>query len=59
MKGYPCPYLSTTKGEFLEPQPSSMPTIAFVFEVHPGYIALVREQLFSEAKNEDPVHGIL
>jgi hypothetical protein len=48
IKVYPCPYLSTIQGEFLEPQPSSG------FELHPGYISLVREQPFSGAKNEDP-----
>jgi hypothetical protein len=54
MKGYPCPYLSTIQGEFLEPQPSSKPTTTSGFELHLGYIALVREQPFSGAENEDP-----
>jgi hypothetical protein len=54
MKGYPCPYLSTTQGEFLDSQPSSKPTTASSFELHPGYIALVQEQPFSGAKDEDP-----
>jgi hypothetical protein len=54
MKGYPCPYLSTIQGEFLEPQPSSKPTVASGFELHPGYIALVGEQPFSGAEDEDP-----
>jgi hypothetical protein len=54
MKGYPCPYLSTIHGEFLEPQPSSKPTTASSFELHPGYIALVWDQPFSEAEDEDP-----
>jgi hypothetical protein len=58
MKGYPCPYLSTIQGEFLEPQPSSKPTVASGFELHPGYIALVWEQPFSGAKDEDPYNHL-
>jgi hypothetical protein len=54
MNGYPCPYLSTIRGEFLEPQPSSKPNTTSSFEVHPGYIALLRAQPFSGAENEDP-----
>jgi len=54
MKSYPYPNLSTIQGEFLEPKPSSKPTITSGFKFHPSYIALVRKQSFFGAKNEDP-----
>jgi hypothetical protein len=53
MKGYPCLYLSTNQGEFLDPQPSSKPTTASGFELHPGYIAMVCEQLFNGAEKKE------
>jgi hypothetical protein len=48
--------LSAPKGEFLEPPQSSKPITTSGFELHPGFIAMVREQPFSGFNAENPYH---
>jgi len=50
--------LSTPKGEFLEPPPSSKPITASGYELSPGFIAMVREQTFSGLDYENPYHHL-
>ena len=50
--------LSAPSGEFLEPPQSSKPITALGFELHPGFIAMVREQFFSSFYNENPYHQL-
>ena len=50
--------LSAPSGEFLEPPQSSKPIIASGFELHPGFIAMVREQPLSGYELENPYHHI-
>ena len=45
---------SAPKGEFLKPPKSSKPITASGFELHPGFIAMVREQSFSGYDHENP-----
>ena len=44
------PQLSTPRGEFSEPLPSSSSS----YELNPGFIAMVRKRLFSGEIHEDP-----
>jgi hypothetical protein len=44
--------------EFVEPPQSSKPIIASSFELHPGFIAMVREQSFSGFDDENPYHHL-
>jgi len=46
--------LSAPKCEFLEPPKSYKPITASGFEVHPGFIAMVREKSFSGSDIENP-----
>ena len=46
--------LSAPKGEFIEPPQSSKPIIASSYELRLGFIAMVREQAFSELDYENP-----
>ena len=50
--------LSAPKGEFIEPPQSSMPNTASSYELHPGFIAMVREQAFSRLDCENPYHHL-
>ena len=50
--------LSAPKGEFVEPPQSLKPITASNFELHPGFIAMVREQTFSGYDNENPHHHL-
>jgi hypothetical protein len=45
---------SAPMGEDLEPPPSSLPIHAPRYELHPALIAMVREQSFSGAEEENP-----
>ena len=49
---------SALKGEFVEPPQSSKPITASIFELRPGFIAMVREQTFSGHDNENPYHHL-
>jgi hypothetical protein len=42
------------KGDHLEPPPSSHSIETSSYELHPDFIAMVREQSFSEDKDESP-----
>jgi hypothetical protein len=46
--------ISTPKGDHLEPPPSSHSITISSYELRPGFIAMVREQSFSEDKDESP-----
>jgi hypothetical protein len=46
--------LSAPKGQFLEPPQSSKPITASGYELHPGIIAMVREQTFPGFDDENP-----
>ena len=48
---------STSKGKFSEPPPK--PTFSSSYELHPGLIAMVRAQPFSEHDNKDPCNHLL
>jgi hypothetical protein len=50
--------LSAPKGEFVEPPQTSKPIIASSFKLHPGFIAMVREQTFSGYYCESPYHHL-
>ena len=50
--------LSAPKGEFLEPQQSSKPITASSYELHPSFIAKVREETFSGLDHENPYHHL-
>jgi hypothetical protein len=50
--------LSAPSVEFLEPPQSSKPMIASGFELHLGFIAMVREQTFSGYELENPYHHL-
>jgi hypothetical protein len=45
---------ATPKGDHLEPPLSSHSIETSSFELHPGFIAMVREQSFSGDKDESP-----
>jgi hypothetical protein len=46
--------ISTPKGDYLEPPPSSHSITTSSYELRPGFIAMVREQSFSGDKDESP-----
>ena len=50
--------LFAPKGEFLEPPQSSKPIIASSYELHPSFIAMVREQTFSRLDYEHSYHHL-
>jgi hypothetical protein len=50
--------LSATKCEFLEPPQSSKPITGFGYELHPGFIDMLREQPFSGFNDENPYHHL-
>ena len=50
--------LSTPKGEFVEPPQSSKLVTASSYELHPSFIAMVREQAFSGLDYENPYHHL-
>ena len=50
--------LFAPKGEFVEPPQSSKPIIASSYELHPGFIAMVREQTFLRLDYENPYHHL-
>jgi hypothetical protein len=49
---------SAPKDEFLESPQSSKPITTSSFELHPGFIAMVREQSFSGFEDENPYHHL-
>jgi hypothetical protein len=56
---YPLFYLSLSSILlFLEPPQSSKPIVASGYELHPGFIAMVREQPFSGFDDENPYHHL-
>ena len=50
--------LSAPRGKFCEPPPSAKPILTPGYELHPGFIAMVREQSFSGFDNENPYHHL-
>jgi hypothetical protein len=50
--------LSALKDEFLEPSQSSNPITVSGYELHPDFIAMVREQTFSGFDDENPYHHL-
>jgi hypothetical protein len=46
------------KGELVEPPQSSKPIIASSYELHPGFIAMVRNQAFSGLDYENPYYHL-
>jgi hypothetical protein len=46
--------ISAPKGDHLEPPPYSHSITTSSYELHPGFIAMVREQSFSRDKDESP-----
>jgi hypothetical protein len=54
MKQLSIQQLATSKGEFYEPSQSSKQILSSGYELHPGFIAMIRNQPFSGAINEDP-----
>jgi hypothetical protein len=50
--------LSTPKGEFCEPPPSSDPILSSGYKLSLGYIALVHEHPFSGWDKENPYHHL-
>jgi len=58
MNPTPIHNLFASKGEFLEPPPSSKPITASSYELCPGFIALVREQTFLGFDYENAYHHL-
>ena len=54
MDSTPIIQLLASKGELLEPPPSSHPILIDGYELHPAFIAMVREQSFSGIEDEIP-----
>jgi len=54
MDSTPIYKFSAPKGELLEPPPSSHPILIDGFQIHPAFIAMVREQTFSRKEDENP-----
>jgi hypothetical protein len=54
MDSTPTIQLSALKGELLEPPPCSHPILTDGYELHPAFIAMVREQSFSSKEYENP-----
>jgi len=50
--------LSAPKGELVEAPQSSKPITTSSYELHPGFIAMVREQTFSGLDYENPCHHL-
>jgi len=50
--------LSAPKGEFFEPPQYADPISASGYELHPSFIAMVREQSFSGWISENPYHHL-
>jgi len=50
--------LFAPKGEFVKPPQSSKPITASSYELHPGFIAMVREQAFSRLDYKNPYHHL-
>jgi hypothetical protein len=53
MDSTPIHKFSTTKGEFLEPPQSLKPITTSVYELRPGFIAMVQELSFSGQEDEN------
>ena len=54
MNSTPIIQLLAPKGELLEPPPSSHPILTDGYEIHPTFIAMVREQSFSRREDKNP-----
>jgi len=54
MNSTPIYKFSAPKDELLERPPPSHPILTDGYELHPAFIAMVREQLFSRREDENP-----
>ena len=50
--------LSAPKGKFVEPPKSSKPITASSYELHPSFIAMVREHTFLGLDYKNPYHHL-
>jgi hypothetical protein len=54
MEQYTIQNLSALNGKLVEPPQSLKPIIASIYELHPGFIAMVRDQAFLGLDYENP-----